>query len=138
MKRGKYFLNGVVGSVLLLTPFLAGCPAAWLLGGAAVGVGVYAHTTGELERTYEADLETAWQSVVQAIESMEFPVDSSLKDELGGEIKCHRANGTPVVVKLRFTPPKNTLISVRVGNFGDKALSEVIHINIEKKLRGGK
>jgi hypothetical protein len=55
-------------------------------------------------------------------------------DALGGAIEARRADGT--MVKIRLTPvgERDTAIGVRVGTWGNREKSEIVHSAIRKEL----
>lgn len=119
----------------LLSPFLVGCLAAAVAGGAAAGIMIYSYMHGELERTYPADFPETWQATMQTIEKLGFEKDSWANDAISGEIKARRAIGTPIRINLELIAPNVTSVRIRVGTEGDKSLSEIIHHKIEENLR---
>ena len=134
MKLRSYLMKSVLVITLLLSPVLTGCPAAWLAGAAVAGAGIYAYSTGEHSQKHPADFETTWQAIMLALEDMEFSVDSTLKDAMSGNIKCHRADKTPITIEIEYDSPEVTMIGVRVGFSGDRRLSEIIQGKIGKKI----
>ncbi|MEW6026828.1 MAG: DUF3568 family protein [Planctomycetota bacterium] len=112
----------------------AGCAAAWLAGGAAVGIGVYSYINGELERKYPVGLDKAWQASISAMEQLQFTKESSNRDGLAGRLEAKRADGTPITITFELISDKVTMIKVRVGTFGDKEISERIHERIKENM----
>lgn len=113
---------------------LTGC-ALFLVGaGAAIGAGSVAYVSGELRGAEEASMDRAWNAATTAMEQLEFKVTKSQKDALAGEITARRADDTRIVVRLRKQTDRITEIRVRVGVFGDEALSRVIYDKIKSNI----
>jgi len=114
----------------------SGC--AWLAIGAAgagVGVGTYAYIRGELEAAYPSPYNETWSATLAALDKLEIRKKSAEKDAFGGLIEAARADGTSI--KIRVTPitDASTSVKIRVGTFGDRAISETISAEIESRLK---
>lgn len=122
----------LLGLSLLLT---IGCAAAVLVGGgAAAGGGAYAYIKGELKSTEEVSLSRAWKAAQMAMDDLEFQTLNKAKDFFDGEINASGAGGKEIKVKLKRISDNLTEIKVRVGTFGDRALSEQILDRIKKQF----
>lgn len=131
MKRFAYALFGL--SLLVLC---SGCVAAAVGAGVGAGVGTYAYIKGELKATYSTPLSQIWPKTLEAMQDLQLTVDLKQMDALGGKIDARRADGTKVKVRLKPVSEYSTSISVRVGTFGSKEKSELIHRAIQKRLGG--
>ena len=121
--------------ILLIHSIVAyGCPAAWIVGGAE-GIGVYTYSiSGELERKYPVGFDKAWQTSVATLEQLQFIKEATNRDGLSGSIEAKRADGTPIHVKFELVSDKVTSIKIKVGIFGDRQISELIHERIKENL----
>jgi hypothetical protein len=128
----RRFIIGFI--ILCYSIVLSGCPAAWIIGGAAAGVGIYVYSKGELERKYPVGFDTAWQTSIKVLEQLQFTRESSNRDGLAGRIEARRADGTPIRVSFELISNKVTSIKVKVGVFGDREISERIHEHIRENL----
>ena len=127
----KMILALIVASYSVL---FVGCPAAWIVGGAAVGIGTYSYLNGELEAKYPVGFDKAWQGAVTAMEQLQFTKESSNRDGLAGKLEARRGDGTPITITFELISDKVTSIRVRVGMFGDQEISERIHERIKENL----
>jgi hypothetical protein len=115
--------------------FIGGCLAAWVIGGAAVGIGTYSYLNGELERKYPVGFDNAWQASIAATEQLQFSRESSNRDGLAGKLEFRRSDGTPIAITFELISDKVTSVRVRVGMFGDQEISERIHERIKDNLK---
>ncbi|MFQ6672934.1 MAG: DUF3568 domain-containing protein [Candidatus Tectimicrobiota bacterium] len=121
--------------ILLIGLVSAGCGGVALLAtGAGVGVGTYAWIQGELKRSYPATYDTVWNAARDALQSLEMPVLSEQRDALKGTIMAKRADGNDVRVNVKYLTDRTTEVAVRVGLFGDRAASTMIHESIQTRL----
>jgi hypothetical protein len=129
-------IHKLVLSVWLITliPLLQGC-ALFLIGaGVAAGVGAVAYVNGELRGTEQVSLATAYASAVKTLNELELKVTEQQKDALSGKVIARRADGTVIGVYVNKKTADTTEIRIRVGTFGDEALSKVVYEKIKKNL----
>lgn len=110
----------------------SGCLAAFVGLGA---VGVYSYSQGELERTYPGDFPKTWEATMRTLEQLEFEIGDRQKDNINGHLNAKMADGTPIYAKVKMVSSDTTSVGIRVGTFGDRAISEHIHDKIRDKLR---
>jgi len=120
--------------LLLLSFILQGCVLLAIGTGAAAGAGAVAYIKGELQTTYAAPLEQAYQATLNALEDLDYRILSTQKDGTEGEIEAKRVGGDSVKVKLSVSGPETTLVKIRVGIFGDEAASRTIERRIASRL----
>lgn len=126
--------------VALLCCFLIGlsaCSRKWAVIGAAVaavGAGTYYYIKGDLKRNYEASMDKAWQTCVQAVEELKLTTESKEYDAFNGIIKGKMADGKSFSINLKRLGENLTEVGVRIGTFGDRVRSEAIHDKILSKL----
>lgn len=131
MKIMKHLITPLLGLALLLQ---TGCAVLLIGGGAAAGVGGYAYVKGELKAVEKPSLDKVWDASLAAMQDLQFAVTSQAKDALTGKLVARTAQDKKVTVELKALPDGNTEIRVRVGTFGDEALSLVILDKIKKHL----
>lgn len=131
MKAIKYLITPLLGVALVLQ---TGCALLLVGGGAAAGVGGYAYVKGELKATEKASLDKVWDASLAAMQELQFAVTAQAKDALTGELTARTAQDKKVTIQLKALPDSSTEIKVRVGTFGDEALSLVIMDKIKKHL----
>ena len=111
-----------------------GCAVLLIGGGVAAGIGGYAYVRGELKVTENASLDLVWDAALAAMKELEFPVTSQKKDSLTAELIARTARDKKVHLALKGLSDNSTELKIRVGAFGDEALSLTIQERIKKKL----
>ena len=127
MKRFPFSL-----SFLSLLMFCSSCGAAAV--GTGAGVGTYSKMNRELTATYHEPLKEIWPKTLSAVKKLQLTFRKKEIDALGGTIEVRRSDST--LIKIRLTPrgDRDTSISVRVGTWGDREKSELVHNAIRKEL----
>lgn len=128
--------NVIVTMLAVLSTLCSG-GCVWLAVGAAgagVGYGTYAFIRGQLEVAYPNEFQQTWSAALDALESLEIRKKSAAKDAFGGKIEAARADGTSVKIAVTPITSASTSVKIRVGFFGDQAISEMIAEEIERKL----
>lgn len=135
-ERGREMKQANVLLVLLLSSSLMmqGCVLLAVGAGAAAGAGTVAYIKGELQTTYAASLDRTWEGSLGALKDLNYKVISSQKDGSEGEIEANRAGEEKVKIVLTISGPGTTLVKIRVGIFGDKAVSSAINSAIASRL----
>ena len=125
----------------VLVVLLAVCATGCLLfaAGAAAGAGVagYKYGKGELKSTEPASLDQTWDATLAAAQDISLPIVSQTKDALHGHLVSRTANDKKVDIDLKKVSDANTEVSIRVGTFGDEAMSHTILDAIRKRLGTG-
>ncbi len=129
MKRYPYSLS--IPSLLM---FCSGCVAVAVIAGAGAGVGTYSYMNRELTATYHEPLKEIWPKTLSAVKKLQLTFRKKEIDALGGTIEARRSDTT--LIKIRLTPvgERDTAIGVRVGTWGDREKSELVHNAIRKEL----
>ena len=115
---------------------LSACTRALVIGGAAaaVGVGSYLYYKGELERDYHAPMDSVWEATLQAVEELKLTTETKEHDAFSGQIKGKMSDGDSFKIDLKNKGDELTQVGIRIGSFGSKSKSEVIHDKIRAKL----
>jgi hypothetical protein len=119
-------------AAITVLALVTGC-AAVIVGGAA-GAGTYAYISGELKVNENASLDRCWSATQGAMKDLEFTVTTSKKDALQGQVVAKTAVDKKIEIQLTKTTDALTEIRIRVGTFGDQAMSQLIIQKIEKRL----
>lgn len=129
MKRHLYSL-----SILILLMLCGGCVADAVNTGADSGVETYSKMNRELTATYQEPLKEIWPKALSAVKKLQLTFRKKQIDALGGTIEARRPDFT--LIKIRLTPVGDgeTSISVRVGIWGDREKSALIHKAIKEEL----
>jgi hypothetical protein len=120
--------------LFLFAPLLlvtSGCVAV-AVGGAAAGT--VAWIRGALEVAVDAPIEKVGKAATETMTEMKFAVISSKVDVVSGAIVARTAQDVKVEILLNKITEKSTKVSIRVGIFGDQALSQQIYDALRENL----
>jgi Protein of unknown function (DUF3568) len=115
------FVSAALFAVMLAA---SGCVA--LLVGGAAGAGGAAYVYGELKELEPASLEKTWSAAQAAVGDLQFAVNSMSKDALEGKLVAKTADDRTITVHFKKTSDSSTEVRIRVGTFGDEALSRTL------------
>jgi hypothetical protein len=115
----------------LLAASLTGCVA--VVAGAA-GAGTVAWVRGELEATLDVSYEKAATAANLAIKQLQFAKISEKKDALTAILIARTAEDRKVEIKVIKVGDQSAKVQIRVGVFGDEALSLTILDKIKTNL----
>jgi len=119
-------------AMILFAPMLAigpGCVAAKNAASDTVG-----WIRNALEQVVDAPIDRTGIAATAALNEMKFREVTSKVDAIEGEITALTAQDTRITILLKKVTPKTTKISIRVGVFGDEAVSQQIFDLMQKKL----
>lgn len=122
---------GLGACALMMALSGGGCLA--LAVGAAAGAGTVAYVKGELQVVEDIPLDRAWTAAQATIEELQFNKTAERKDALQGRITAERADGSNVTIRLDSRNETQTRIRIRVGTFGDEAVSRTILDGIKRR-----
>lgn len=108
---------------------LSGCIAA----AAGAGAGAVAYVTGQLDANLTSDYNKVVDSARNAVKDLEFAKVSENKDALKAVLVSRTAMDKKVEIIITNSGKKLTNIKIRVGLFGDEALS----MSILDKIKAG-
>ena len=128
----RQYLYALLGMSLLAS--VSGCVTTGVGGGSNVTAGTYSYLTRELEVIYGIPLADVWPRALAAVESLQLHIDRQYIDGLGGEIQARRADGTRIRVFLKPSGDHSTSVSVRVGDLGDREMSERVQRTIRQQV----
>jgi hypothetical protein len=122
----------LVALIAMLVPvFFSGC-AVVVAGGA--GAGTVAYLRGDLRATMDASMDQAAKAVTAGIAKLRLNMISEESDATGGKFIARTAKDEKISITLTRESATLTRISVRVGLFGDEALSRHIYEAISQSL----
>lgn len=126
-------LSRVVGAVLLAVTlsFQSGCLVA---AAGVAGAGTVAYIRGELSSTLDAPYENVVRASNRGIQQLEFAKISENKDALTAIIISRTADDKKIEVKVSKISDSTTRIQIRVGVFGNEALSLTVLDKIKENL----
>lgn len=111
---------------------LTGCVAVVV--GVAAGAGTVAYVRGELETTLSAGYERSVEATNLAAQQLQFARVSERRDALQDTITLRTAGDRKVVIRINKIADYNSKVRIRVGVFGDEALSLTILEKIRANL----
>ncbi len=126
-------------AVTLVSLLVLGSGCILFVAGAAAGAGVggYAYINGEVKATESASIDRTWDATLAAMQDLQFPVTSKAKDALEANLTTRNASNTNISIKLKNLSNTSTEIRIRVGTFGDEAMSRTILNKITSHLQSG-
>ena len=130
MKKACVF---AVCSFLLV--LCSGC-AVLLVGAAATGAGAagVAYAKGDLEAVVDADPQTVMMAAEGAFETLFIKKVSTSSTAFDADIVGRTATDKKVKVRAEGAGKGASTVSVRVGTFGDEALSRKVYEEIKLRL----
>jgi hypothetical protein len=132
--KTKLLITALLASLLVVSN---GCLLFVAGAAAGAGIGGYAWINGEIKVTEDASMDRTWSAVQAALKDLEYPVISQAKDALEGTVTARNASNTTISIKLKNLAKASTEIRIRVGTFGDEALSRTILNKINSHLQSG-
>ena len=131
MKRQEVILKIVAVSTLAM---LQGCVA--IMAGGAAAAGTIAYVRGDLESIMEEDITAIYESSKQALRDLEIEIVGTDKDMLSAVVNGKGAEDKKIVIKMkRIEQGRLVKLTIRIGTFGDKTLSQIIYNKIHKNLK---
>jgi hypothetical protein len=122
------FCAALLSAAALLS---SGCFAVAVAGAAGATV---AYVRGTLETNLDHPVGALADAAQKAVEKMKFVVVSNRADVLSGEVIARTADDTKVSIKLKKMTDQTTHVSIRVGVFGDQAVSMQLLDDIKQHL----
>lgn len=111
--------------------FSGGCVAVVAAGAAA---GTVAYVRGTLKATLDHPVERVGAAADQAVRDLKFAAVSSKVDAVSGEIIARTARDVKIEIALKRVSDNSTQVEIRVGTFGDQAISQQVLEQIRKNL----
>jgi hypothetical protein len=132
--KNSPLLPRVLVSLLLsaVVGLSSGCVA--VVAGAAAGAGTVAYLRGELEASLERNLDTVVRSTSSSLEQLQFVKISEKKDALAAEVIARTARDQKINVSMEKISDTLTRVKIRVGMFGDEAVSRALLDKIKANL----
>lgn len=120
-----YLLMGLSGCAVVIATVV----------GAGVGFGTYKYVDGNLQRDYIGPPDTLWEATLTAMDDLKVASEVKERDYFGGLIKGIMHDGTKITIKMKRLTDNSTEVGVRVGVFGNRKRSEVIHNKIAENFK---
>ncbi len=110
----------------------SGCVAVVAAG--AAGATTVAWVEGKLVVTLDSPYETVLRGADQAIAQLQFLKLSDSRDALTATLEARTAEDKKVIIDVKREGDHLTKVQIRVGSFGDKAVSQAIYDKIRANL----
>jgi len=124
-------MNSLKNLMIILVLLSTGC-AALVVGGAAA-VGTYTYVAGQLQRTYNANLDATYQATLAGCEALGLPVQDKQQQLSKASVKVLDGD-REAWISLMAQSSTTTEVSIRVGYLGDELASRRIHEAIQARL----
>ncbi len=111
--------------------FAAGCVAVVAAGAAG---GTVAYVRGALKATLDQPIERVGAAADGAVRDLKFAPISSKVDAVSGDIIARTARDVKIEIQLKKVSDNSTAVDIRVGVFGDQAVSQQILEQIKRNL----
>jgi hypothetical protein len=131
MRTGRFVVALLVVAVALASP---GCTLLLVGAGAAAGAGTVAYLQGELKANQDAPLDKVLAAAETSLKEMQYTVTEKIEAAGRAKLVARGAGDKRVEVALKALTPKATEVRIRVGVFGDEALSRQVLEKIQKRL----
>ncbi len=109
----------------------SGCVA--IVAGAGAGAAV-AYVRGDLDASLDASVEKALGAVNKAVTQLQFAKVSEKKDALQAIVVARNAADKRIEIRVDKVTEASSKVKIRVGTFGDEALSVTILEKIKANL----
>ncbi|MEX1309085.1 MAG: DUF3568 family protein [Candidatus Sulfomarinibacteraceae bacterium] len=101
------------------------------------GAGIYSWQHRELKGDFAGPLLDVAAASERAFTDLRLVAVDQVVDGLKGKVTAQTADGSPVRIKLKATDFETTKFSIKVGTFGDKAMSQQVARYIARELKTG-
>jgi Protein of unknown function (DUF3568) len=112
----------------------SGCFLFVVGAGAAAGAGTVAYIKGELDATLPNNYNAVADASAKAIDEMHFALVSQSRDSAGALVTARTVEDTRIMINVEVVDTNLTKVRIRVGTFGDEALSRSILDQIKRNL----
>lgn len=113
-----------------LTPFDFAANAG--LGLAQAGTSSFIQ--GTLQAAVDRPMEQVLEASKRALTKLGYESTRHDLSDFYAQLQSNQSDGSTIVIKLKKSSPKVTGVSIRVGVWGDNAVSRLIFLEIEKEL----
>lgn len=105
-----------------------------LIVGAAAGAGGISYFKGAYEKNFDKPLEQVYRATVNAIIKQSMTITKEKVQKHSAVVEFSSNNGKSGKIEITALTERASKISVRVGLFGDEALSRIILNSVEANL----
>ncbi len=131
-KTPKFFLRMFAALALAATVALhSGCIA---VAAGAAGAGAVAYIRGELDASLGNSYESVVSATGRALNQLEFATIGTRKDALSANLTARTARDKKIEIEVTRVGNELTRVQIRIGVFGDEAMSLTILEKIKANL----
>jgi hypothetical protein len=135
MKKSTCLFRGLTGALLGATLlFNSGCFVVAVAAVGAAAAGTVAYVDGKLEVTLVSRYDAMVSATRVAITQLDYAKPVERQDALSDTFTTHAAKGDEVQIVVTRVSDTATKVSIRVGIFGDKVMSQAILDKIKANL----
>ena len=98
------------------------------------GSGTYSWQQRELRGNFEGSLLDVAAAAERAFVDLRLVAVDQMVDGLKGKVRASTADGTSVRIKLKAMDFETTRFNIKIGTFGDKAMSQQVARYIAREL----
>jgi hypothetical protein len=131
LRQFPFVRAGVAALLLGALVGTTGCVAVVAAGAAGAGV---AWVRGALQTTLEAPLDRTFAAANAAVREMQLAKVSDRKSSVDAQVVARTALDKKIEITLKRTGDRSTLVDIRVGVFGDEAMSLAVLEKIKANL----
>jgi hypothetical protein len=103
----------------------------------AEGSGDYSWQARELKGRFTGSMPDVTAAIERAFAELSLVGVDQVVDGLKGAVSARMADGTKVRIKLKAMDFESTRFNIKVGTFGDKAMSQQVARYIARELKEG-
>ncbi len=109
-------------------------PGCVIVAAGAAGASTVAYVRGDLRASVDSDYESAVTASRRALDKMEFKIIEEKRDALTADFVARTALDKKVQIRVTKQGDETTMLRIRVGVFGDEALSMTLLNEIKRRL----
>lgn len=113
---------------------LAVQPGCLIVAAGAAGASMVAYVRGDLTAPLDTDYESAVKAARRALDKLEFKIIDEKRDALAADFVARTALDKKVQVRVTKQGENVTQVRIRVGVFGDEALSMTVLNEIKQRI----
>ena len=124
-----------ISLVVIVAAMICGCTSTVDPGDE--GEGIYSWTQRELRGEFAGSLLDVAAASERAFTDLRLVGVDQVVDGLKGKVTAQTADGSPVRIKLKAMEFETTSFKIKVGTFGDKAMSQQVARYIAREVSEG-
>ena len=123
-----------INSLVAVAVMMLICGCASTVDPGEEGSGTYSWQQRELRGNFEGSLLDVAAAAERAFVDLRLVAVDQMVDGLKGKVRASTADGTSVRIKLKAMDFETTKFNIKIGTFGDKAMSQQVARYIAREL----